>query len=140
MKDENDRHTADMGEVLAVPAGRRKRKRKGEPLRPMQFDEASKQAVEAGVLPERVRIASGGAARYVPVAFVARDWGVTPRRVRALLAAGRLSGQLLPNGYWEVCYPYTYTDGLRGPMQRRHQRPAKTGLALVANNSERRPE
>ena len=34
----------------------------------------------------------GGA--FVPVAFVAKDWKVTPRRIRALLNAGRLAGRL----------------------------------------------
>ena len=39
---------------------------------------------------------------YVPVSFVAKDWNVTPRRIRALLAAQRLQGRREANGYWEV--------------------------------------
>jgi hypothetical protein len=53
--------------------------------------------------------------RYVPVSFVATDWNVTPRRIRALLAVRRLAGRLLANGYWEVLHPYVLTLGTRGP-------------------------
>ena len=63
---------------------------------------------------------------YVPVSFVARDWKVTPRRIRALLAAGRLQGRLQENGYWEVCYPYSFTFGTRGPGLKRQQKPELT--------------
>ncbi len=52
---------------------------------------------------------------FVPVAFAAKDWGVIPRRIRALLAAGRLAGRKEANGYWEVLYPYALTLGRRGP-------------------------
>jgi hypothetical protein len=62
---------------------------------------------------------------FVPVAFVAKDWSVTPRRIRALLAAGRLEGRLQDNGYWEVLYPYSFTFGTRGPSLKRQQRPPK---------------
>lgn len=60
---------------------------------------------------------------FVPVSFAAKDWNVTPRRIRALLAAGRLAGQLKDNGYWEVLYPYSFTFGTRGPSLKRQQRP-----------------
>lgn len=66
----------------------------------------------------------GPYANFVPVSFVAQDWNVTPRRIRALLAAGRLHGQVQPNGYWEVRYPYIFTMGTRGPALKRQQRPA----------------
>lgn len=57
---------------------------------------------------------------FVSVAFVASEWGVTARRVRALLCAGRLAGRQLENGYWEVSYPYTLTMGRRGPAMRKY--------------------
>lgn len=57
---------------------------------------------------------------FVPVSLVAKDWNVTPRRVRVLLAAGRLAGRRLENGYWEVAYPYTMTEGRRGPSLRKY--------------------
>jgi hypothetical protein len=57
---------------------------------------------------------------FVSVAFVASEWGVTARRVRVLLCAGRLAGRQLDNGYWEVSYPYTLTMGRRGPAMRKY--------------------
>lgn len=63
------------------------------------------------------------ASYYVPVSFAAKDWNVTPRRIRALLAAGRLAGRLQPNGYWEVLFPYSFIFGTRGPSLKRQQRP-----------------
>ncbi len=60
---------------------------------------------------------------FVPVAFAARDWGVIPRRIRALLAAGRLAGREEENGYWEVLYPYAVTLGRRGPPLKRQKKP-----------------
>lgn len=60
--------------------------------------------------------------RYVPVAFAARDWKVSPRRIRALLAESRLEGRREANGYWEVAYPYRFTFGQRGPALKRSQK------------------
>jgi hypothetical protein len=62
---------------------------------------------------------------FVPVSFVAKDWGVTPRRIRVLLREGRLQGRLLTNGYWEVRYPYLYLFGTRGPALKRFQKPER---------------
>ena len=62
---------------------------------------------------------------YVPVSFVAKDWKVTSRRIRALLTEGRLMGRQQDNGYWEVRYPYLHTIGRAGPPLRRNQRPKK---------------
>jgi len=59
---------------------------------------------------------------YIPVSVVALQWSVTSRRIRALLSAGRLEGRQHDNGYWEVRYPYSYTDGMRGPASRRFQK------------------
>lgn len=60
---------------------------------------------------------------FVPVAFAANDWHVTPRRIRALLCAGRLAGRKEENGYWEVLYPYAVTLGRRGPALKRQKKP-----------------
>lgn len=62
---------------------------------------------------------------YVPVSFVAKDWNVTPRRIRALLAAQRLQGRREANGYWEVAYPYQITIGTRGPDLKRQRKPKR---------------
>jgi hypothetical protein len=61
-------------------------------------------------------------ALFVPVSFAAKDWKVTPRRIRVLLREGRLQGRLLDNGYWEVRYPYLYLFGTRGPALKRSQK------------------
>jgi len=58
----------------------------------------------------------------VPVSFVAKDWGVSARRVRVLLCQGRLDGRLQSNGYWEVFYPYRFIFGTRGPSLKRQQK------------------
>ena len=68
----------------------------------------------------------GFSVSVVPVSSVARDWGVSARRVRVMLATGRLSGRQLENGYWEVFYPYRYVFGTRGPpIKRQRDLPAK---------------
>jgi hypothetical protein len=61
----------------------------------------------------------------VPVSFVAREWGVTSRRIRFLLAAGRLEGVRGVNGYWEVYHPYRVVYGLRGPALNRRKKPER---------------
>ena len=38
----------------------------------------------------------------LPVSSVARQWGISPRRVRQMLEQGRLEGRQRDNGYWEV--------------------------------------
>lgn len=60
--------------------------------------------------------------RFVPVAFAAKEWKVSPRRIRALLAESRLEGIRRENGYWEVAYPYRYQFGTRGPALKRTQK------------------
>ena len=57
----------------------------------------------------------------VPVSSVARDWNISPRRVRVMLTEGRLEGRQLENGYWEVFYPYRYMFGTRGPQIKRQR-------------------
>jgi len=59
---------------------------------------------------------------FVPVAFAAKDWNVIPRRIRALLSAGRLAGRKEENGYWGVLYPYAVTLGRRGPVLKRQKK------------------
>jgi hypothetical protein len=70
---------------------------------------------------------------YVPVSFVAKDWNVTSRRIRSLLAAGRLAGRREINGYWEVCYPYRFIIGTRGPVLKRQQKPKRGRLLSVVS-------
>ena len=65
----------------------------------------------------------GGVRHLVAVSFVAKDWGVSSRRIRALLAAGRLEGRRQDNGYWEVYHPYRVVYGLRGPALKRQKKP-----------------
>jgi hypothetical protein len=73
------------------------------------------------------------AGHYVPVSFVAKDWNVTSRRIRFLLASGRLLGRLQDNGYWEVRFPYCFTFGTRGPSLKRQNKPkrARPKLEIV---------
>ena len=84
---------------------------------------------------KRALIAEGGGrmVNFVPVSFVAKDWQVTPRRIRALLSAGRLDGRLQDNGYWEVRYPYLFAFGTRGPSLKRQQKPVKRPVLVAAN-------
>lgn len=62
---------------------------------------------------------------FVPVSFAAKDWNVTPRRIRSLLTATRLEGRRQVNGYWEVTYPYRFIIGTRGPALKRSQAPKR---------------
>lgn len=62
---------------------------------------------------------------FVPVSFAAKDWNVTPRRIRSLLTAMRLEGRRQDNGYWEVAYPYRFIIGTRGPVLKRQQKPKR---------------
>lgn len=71
---------------------------------------------------------------HVPVSLAAKDWKVTPRRIRALLSEGRLVGRLQENGYWEVRFPYSFTFGTRGPSLKRSQQSEKKAV-LVVNKS-----
>jgi len=141
MKDPNDKFTknlAALGLQLRAPA--RGAVAASRPIhRPRVFDEPSSDAPLPQVAERKPAAVFGAYAHFVPVSFVAKDWQVTPRRVRALLAEGRLVGQCQPNGFWEVRYPYIFTMGTRGPALKRNQKPAK-GLRLVADNSERRTE
>ena len=86
------------------------------PLIPAGFEELSEgEAWKSGLLSGWV----------VPVSFVAKDWRVSSRRIRVLLAEGRLQGRQQENGYWEVYYPYRHIMGRRGPPLRRSRKPKK---------------
>lgn len=61
-----------------------------------------------------------GQITLLPVSMVAAEWGVSARRIRALLCAGRLEGTRHENGYWDVHYPYSMIEGRRGPMMRKY--------------------
>ena len=50
----------------------------------------------------------------VPVALAAKDWKVTPRRIRHLLIAWRLEGRQEANGYWLVSYFPTASPSAAG--------------------------
>ena len=108
MKDENDKQTLE----LAMPA-------------------PSAREIALGKLKmDRAYRAREGLIIYLPVSLVAKEWSVTPRRVRALLCSGRLDGRQGENGYWEVAYPYTMTEGRRGPQMRKYA-PRKVELRAV---------
>lgn len=110
-----------------LPAGAAKRKKPPKSfdlLRPDQItvDEVSTALMESRKRPDCAKLVPTSAlfaAYFVPVSFAARDWGITPRRIRALLTAGRLAGHVLENGYWEVRYPYLFSTGTRGPGLKR---------------------
>lgn len=106
---------------------------KKQMLRKLVFDKKSAEAATPKCVESKPTAHYGPYGNFVPVSFVARDWKVSARRIRALLSAGRLWGQLQPNGYWEVRYPYIFQEGTRGPALKRHQKPEKH-LKLVAEN------
>lgn len=113
MKDPNDHRTA---EIHALP----------KPFNTLQS--VTDAATFGAAKPEGANLRQVSpmfAAYFVPVSLAAKDWKVTPRRIRHLLTEGRLAGQLQPNGYWEVRFPYQYTFGTRGPSLKRQERPKK---------------
>jgi hypothetical protein len=54
-------------------------------------------------------------AMFFEVATLADFLGVSPRRVRYLLALGRISGHKGKGGRWHIAFPLTITPGKRGP-------------------------
>lgn len=52
---------------------------------------------------------------YATVKQVAKRLNISERRVRQLLASGRMSGKRLDNGRWLVNWPLQITSGSRGP-------------------------
>lgn len=137
MKDEHNINTQEFPPLALahpVPQGR------GAPSVNAKLKRDYVQSFERAHVVERsdVRMASMGRLyssdgdKFLPVSFVAKDWKVSPRRIRSLLAAGRLAGRVQTNGYWEVRYPYYLSLGTRGPALKHQQR--------VSAKAERRTE
>lgn len=138
MKDENDHYTAEIIQLPAAAGGVGTKHPTPQGCGALPIETKAKpfdgrksvmdRQTEFAPKPKEGRLAYSNGIQsisFVPVAFAAKDWSVTPRRIRALLAEGRLAGQMQPNGYWEVRYPYLYTFGTRGPSLKRQQRPKK---------------
>ena len=137
MKDAHDKSTMDIAQVNDAPAqpsaglapqGHARTAAQKPPRRPKPFDAIRSVSDEKTFCAPAPKCAKtvlafgfeGG--HFVPVSFAAKDWSVTPRRIRALLSGGRLAGRLQDNGYWEVRYPYAFTFGTRGPGLKRQQK------------------
>jgi len=119
MKDENDKRTLDMVSLASSDKRVHWYKPKPKPKRGNLFD---RNVCEE--MPDQLPRAAKN--YFVPVLFVAKEWNVTPRRIRALLSAKRLVGRRQDNGYWEVAYPYQFIIGTRGPVLKRSQPSKKT--------------
>lgn len=117
MKDEHDNHTGDFLQAAGDGGG------------PVSGHTASPAAEDERCLYEAQQRACQLMETWLPPSLVARQWNVSSRRVRALLASGRLKGRQNENGYWEVSFPYTITEGRRGPPLRRRE--AKNKLKKV---------
>jgi len=131
MKDEHDQRTIDMMKQDAFIASL---KRTPDQLKQdALMDQGNKRLINqlkldaAYVAQQRTR---QGMESWLPVSMVAKEFGVTSRRIRALLAVGRLKGRQLENGYWAVAYPYFFAMGRRGPKLLM-QRPKKVELRVV---------
>jgi hypothetical protein len=140
MKDQHDCSTIDIDESslsggkASLAAAPRQTGKSFNYFGHFTVDQASAQAglpdcAQVGSVPELAAMEG----HFVPVSFVAKDWNVTPRRIRALLTAGRLAGRAQLNGYWEVRYPYLFALGTRGPFLKRQQRPPKRPRLVVDN-------
>jgi len=105
MKDTRDNNTA---EILQIAGGKASLPPPAV-VRPAP-KRTTEQIVHVAIQREKQRMDS-----WLPVAFVAKHFSVSTRRVRTLLTAGRLQGRQLENGYWEVLYPWQFTYGRRGP-------------------------
>lgn len=124
MKDEKDSNTIDfiapvqaakrIAERCSAPAGAVKSQPKRLPNQSSETPPPGAKPLFGGVL--------GFGVSVVPVSAVAKDWGVSARRIRIMLSTGRLDGRQNENGYWEVYYPYRYVFGTRGPGLRRQQK------------------
>jgi hypothetical protein len=71
-----------------------------------------------------------GIKTWLPVSMAAHQFGVSSRRIRALLSAGRLAGRQADNGFWEVAFPFRVAMAMRGP-QLLVRRPKKPELEAV---------
>ena len=114
MKDKVDYFTGELLDSAAVPSEGIKGKHKRLPRQSCTTPpEGAKPVISGEPL--------GWSRSVVSVSIVARDWGISPRRVRVMLTEGRLNGRQLENGYWEVYYPYSYVFGTRGPAIKRQR-------------------
>lgn len=120
MKDEHDNSTGELLDGTAsCPAGAGCRSAVNAKKANPKFERLPGQ--DNFMPPEGAKFFGFGQS-FVPVSSVARDMGISARRVRVMLAEGRLSGRQRRNGYWEVFYPYRYVLGTRGPTLKRQQR------------------
>ena len=125
MKDEHDKSTIDLVDAsqvdgpAALAAGRPADG--GKLGKPKRLPRQSAFRPPSGSRPEDPANTVGNMRSVVPVSAVARDWGISARRVRKMLEEGRLQGRQLENGYWEVTYPYCYIFGTRGPQIKRQR-------------------
>lgn len=128
MKDANDKVTLPLLGVSATnhpdPQGR------GDSAECQHERLTSEQTLQAKEFIDMKHPDFKGARVMLPVSMVAKEWGVTSRRIRALLSSGRLLGLQQENGYWEVLYPYSVIEGRRGPIMKRRT-PKKPALRLV---------
>lgn len=132
MKDEHDKRTLELvtpvPAVAALSGGRRNDEpppRQARPVgvaKPRRLPHQSCKTPPEGAKPAESLFPLGFGRSVLPVAAVARHWGISARRVRVMLAEGRLAGRLLENGYWEVFYPYCYIEGTRGPALQRYRK------------------
>ena len=83
--------------------------------------------------PEKWAYVGGAVRRLVPVSFAAKDWGVTSRRIRALLAAGRLEGCRRDNGYLGGLPPVQGRARLARPRVAASKK-AGTECGMISNN------
>jgi hypothetical protein len=145
MKDEHDKSTADLsmpdqagGGVTrsgGLPPACKPQPKRGNVFARRREDAPSSKAPIPDCATSTSSERSLWKSYFVPVSFAANDWKVTPRRIRSLLAEGRLTGHRLDNGYWEVAYPYQYFIGTRGPALKRTQLP-KRGRPKLEGKSE----
>jgi hypothetical protein len=65
------------------------------------------------MMPNMQALVSAGV--YLTTRQAAEKLSCSPRRIRALLAQGRLTGEKLLDGVWVVNNPLRFTQGSRGP-------------------------
>jgi len=140
MKDEHDQHTKDLIADAGVPSSARVERSSPRGDRQPKRGNSVARTIRESLpmdgkgLPDCLKRETGAFGylqAFVPVAFVAKDWQVTSRRIRSLLAAKRLEGRRQENGYWEVAYPYHFIIGTRGPVLKKQQAPKRGRPKLV---------
>ncbi len=126
MKDEHDKYTVDLEQIERVEAvpgtGTPPPAKAAKPPRPKRLANQSSHRPLPGAKPELEGFPLDFGRSVLSVSAAAKDWGVSTRRIRTMLSTGRLVGRRHENGYWEVCYPYFYSEGTRGPCLKRQQR------------------